>query len=263
MSASGAKQKIAAVIAAMHLPRDASVAWSIRQLEEYTLRNVGVFAEAGVPAVMLQDQTRHLGPARPETIATMTILAAAIRREFPDVQLGIILQAHDAHACLAIAQATEADFVRLKIFVGGMQTVDGYKEGLSADARAYVERRKPEGVTVFADVHDRTGVPVPNVPIELAAGWAAGASADALILTGSSLASSVDSVRAVRASGVDRPLYIGGGVDATNLHDALAEADGVVVSSSLMSDASDAMVRWDGRKCRAFMERYRALRDGP
>ncbi len=80
------------VIAALHLPDfqrspRPSVAW----LEDYVLTNVRVFAEAGIPWVKLQDATRTAGPASPETLALMASLGRMIRREYPDLGLGIII----------------------------------------------------------------------------------------------------------------------------------------------------------------------------
>ena len=108
-----------AVIGALHLP-DLGVAraTSMAFLEDYVLTNVAVFANAGVTSLMLQDQTRQVGPATAATLSITAVLGRLIRREFPALDLGIIVQAHDAVAPLAIAHATGASFVHLKVFVG-------------------------------------------------------------------------------------------------------------------------------------------------
>ena len=63
------------VIAALHLPSLRSPhGRSLAYLEDYVLANAAVFAGAGVPAVMLQDQTREPGPARLETVAVVSTL---------------------------------------------------------------------------------------------------------------------------------------------------------------------------------------------
>ena len=100
------------IIAALHLPefalnRHRSVAW----YEDYALANAGVFAEAGVPWIKLQDQTRTSGPASTETLALMASLGRLIRAEYPDLGLGIIIEAHDPEAALSVAHATGASFV--------------------------------------------------------------------------------------------------------------------------------------------------------
>ncbi len=251
-----------AIIAALHLP-DLGVARHISTsfLEDYVLANTRVFADAGVPSLMLQDQTRETGPATPATIALMSALGRLIRREFPAIELGIIVQAHDALAPLAIAHATGASFVRLKIFVGAAMTMEGARSGLAVQARSYRHDLRRDDIAILADVFDRTCVPMFAVAPEDAAQAAVKLGADGLILTGATFAESLDRISRARAAGVKRPILVGGGVTESNLADALAVADGVVVSTSLMRDdaGQDDLLRWDAGKTSRFMDRVRAL----
>ena len=71
------------VIAALHLPdfgkmRDKSMAW----LEDYVAINARVFAEAGVPYIKLQDQSREAGPMQPISLA-MTAASSTRPRSKP------------------------------------------------------------------------------------------------------------------------------------------------------------------------------------
>ena len=251
-----------AIIAALHLP-DLSVARhiSMAYLEDYVLTNTAVFANAGVPSLMLQDQTRQTGPATAVTIALMGALGRLVRKEFPAIDLGIIIQAHDAIAPLAIAHATGASFVRLKVFVGAAMTMEGAKSGLAVEARTYRHELRRDDIAILADVFDRTCVPMIAVAPEEAAQAAVKLGADGLILTGASFADSIDRVRHARAAGVRRPLFIGGSVTESNVEQTLAVADGAVVSTSLMRDnpGEADLLRWDKAKTERFMERVRAL----
>jgi predicted TIM-barrel enzyme len=243
------------VVGALHLPDlRARRALTMAELERFLLVNVEAFAAGGIPALMIQDQTREPGPAGSETIAIMAALVRLARREFPALSYGVIVQAHDAEAPLVIAQASGADFVRLKVFVGSSMTAEGPRDALGPSARNVRHALGRAHIAVLADVHDRTSVPIGDVPVERAALWAEGLGADALVLTGSSFADSLERVRAARRAGVKRPILIGGGVDASNIAAALAEAQGVIVSRSLMADgASDAAPRWDAARVRALM----------
>jgi predicted TIM-barrel enzyme len=223
------------VIAALHLPDPVaagkrSAAW----LEDYVLANARVFAEAGVPAVKLQDQTREPGAARVETVARMAALGRMIRAEFPALHLGIILQAHDAEAPIAVAEACGACFVRLKVFVASVVGAEGPKHALAIPARAYRAALPAPGVAILADVFDRTTVPLAPIEPERAALWAEGLGADGLVLTGADFADSLARIGAARAAGVRVPILPGGGVTEDNVAQALGAAQGVVVSSSLM-----------------------------
>ncbi|MFT8246659.1 BtpA/SgcQ family protein [Roseomonas sp. BN140053] len=250
------------VIAALHLP-DLSVRRELSMgfLEDYALRNAAVFAEAGVPALMLQDQTRQVGPASPATVAVTAALGRLIRREFPAMALGIIVQAHDAVAPLAIAHAAGASFVRLKVFVGAAMTAEGPRNGLAVEARSYRHELRRDDVAILADVFDRTSRPLLDVPPAEAVLMAEKLGADGLILTGGSFADSLDRVRAARAAGARRPVLIGGSVTEANLAEALAVAEGAVVSTSLMRPGAspEDVLQWDADRTRRFMDAVRAL----
>ncbi len=255
----------ARVIAALHLPdpvTEPNLPMSF--LEDYVLGNARIFAEAGIPAIKLQDQTRAPGSASLETVARTAALGALIRREFPRVALGIIVQAHDAIAPLAIAEAAGASFVRLKVYVGASLSSEGTKEALCVAARAYRQQAAPH-VSILADVHDRTSQPLGGVSQPQAAKWAEQMGADALVITGASFPDTLTRIAALREAGVSRPILIGGGVDAGNVAEALDAATGVIVSTALMAQGhgAGARLRWDPARCARLMEFVdRAVRPG-
>ncbi|MCU0906096.1 MAG: phosphoric monoester hydrolase [Rhodobacteraceae bacterium] len=241
-----------AVIAALHLPAPSagrSPAW----LEDYAVANARVFAGAGIPWVKLQDQTPTDGRAASETIATMAALARLIRAEVPTLRLGIIIEAHDPEAALSVAAATGADFVRLKVFVGGAMTAYGPRNALAPGAMAHRARLGRPDIAVLADVHDRTAVPLSGESQPVAAAWAVRAGADGLVITGSDFADTLARIDAVRAGGVRAPILVGGGVTDRNVGAALLASDGVVVSSALMCGGPDDLIRWDAGACARFM----------
>ena len=247
------------VIAALHLPdfalsRHRSVAW----YEDYALANARVFAEAGIPWIKLQDQTRTAGAAAPDTLAMTAALGRLIRAEFPRLGLGIIVEAHDPAAALSVAHASGADFVRLKVFVGGAMTAYGPRNALAPQAMAHRARLGRADIAVLADVHDRTAVPLSSESQPFAAGWAVRAGADGLVITGGSFDDTLSRIAAVRAAGVRAPVLIGGGVTADNVRAALDASQGVVVSSALMCGGPDDLIRWDAKACARFMEAAQA-----
>jgi predicted TIM-barrel enzyme len=249
------------VIAALHLPdfarnRHRSVAW----FEDYAVANARVFAEAGVPWIKLQDQTRTDAGAATETLALMASLARTIRAEVPALGLGIIVEAHDPEAALSVAHASGAAFVRLKVFVGGAMTAGGPRHALAPRAVAHRAAMRREDIAILADVHDRTAVPLSGETQPFAAEWAAKSGADGLVITGSSFADTLERIGAVRAHGVRRPVLIGGGVTVENVGEALRAAEGVVVSTALMRGGAgpDDLVLWDADLCRRFMDAARA-----
>ncbi len=96
------------VNAALHLldstrNRHLSVTW----YEAYALANAWVFAEAGIPWIKPQDQTKAADPAAPGTLALLAALGRLIRAELPQLRLGTIIEAHDLVAALSVAHARE------------------------------------------------------------------------------------------------------------------------------------------------------------
>jgi uncharacterized protein len=246
------------VIAALHLPpltREVSMAW----LEDYVAANARVFAEAGVPYVILQDQTREAGLMAPASLAVTAALARFLRAAAPTIGLGIIVEAHDPAASLAIAHASGADFVRLKVFVGGMMTAQGPRYAIGTQAVAYRHNLGREDIAILADVHDRTAMPLSGETPEFAAEWAQKTGADGLILTGADFADSLARIARARKAGIKRPILLGGSVTTANVEQALGVADGVIVSTSLMRSGASAkdVLRWDLDLTRRFMERAR------
>lgn len=246
------------VIAALHLPdfgrsRDRGMAW----LEDYVATNARVFQQAGVPYVKLQDQTREAGAMAPRSLAITAALARFLRAEVPGIGLGIIVEAHDPVAALAIAHAAGADFVRLKVFVGGMMTAQGPRTGMGAEAVAFRQGLGRDDIAILADVHDRTAVPLSSETPEFAAEWAQKTGADGLIITGASFADSLARIGRAREAGIKRPILLGGSVTEANVGAALATADGVIVSTALMrKDAAEGdVLRWDLDITRRFMDR--------
>jgi len=246
------------IIASMHLPdlggagRAISMAW----LEDYVAQNLAIFEKGGIQAIFLQDETLNASTAHPETIAVTAALGRFARMQFPAMHLGIIIQAHDPVAPLAVAHAAGAEFVRIKTFVGTMLKAEGIERGIGIAARDYRNTLRRDDILLLADVHDRSGYPLGDVPIEQAARWATHSGADALILTGHTYKQSIEYLQTVRNEGVPQPLLMGGGVTAANVAEVLKYANGVVVSRAFKrSDYSeDEIVRWDLDLMRQFVD---------
>lgn len=247
------------VVAALHLPDFGARRHSVAFLEDYAIANARVFAQAGIPFVKLQDQTRTDGPAASDTIALMAAIARRVRAEVPGLRLGIIVEAHDPEAALSIAHAAGAEFVRLKIFVGGAMTAAGPRHALAPRALAHRTALGRRDIAILADVHDRTAVPLSSESQPFAAEWAQKAGADGLVITGASFSDTLTRIEAVRARGVRRPILIGGGVTEDNVAQALRAADGIVVSTALKRAGAgeNDLVHWDADLCRRLMDAAR------
>jgi uncharacterized protein len=218
------------------------------------LSEADVLAAHGVDALMVQ----NLGDIPSDLRATMA-QAAWMTRIVDEVRrrtgrpTGVNMLENDAEAMIAVASAAQADFVRIKIYVGAMVTPFGVE---SAQAFAAIRARtawRADAVAILADVHDRTGNPLVADTLEddLDAAVRLGA-ADALVLTGKTYQGTQTLVATARRVVGETPILVGGGVNANNVRDVQAFADGVIVSSSLKGTGT-AFGMFDAAKVQEFM----------
>ena len=254
------------VIAALHLPPLAGSrhpdALPVSRAVEHALRNAEKAMRAGVQGLYIQDVAdTPLAPSiQPHTTAALAVVGAALRREFPQLALGICMMSHGAREPLAVADAIGAQFVRLKVYVGVMIKAEGILQGLAYEAIQYRAQLDAEHIQILADVYDRTGEPLGRMSLADEARQAAVfGRADGLVLTGMSWAQSLEMLKEVRAAGLGVPLFLGGGATAANVAEALQYADGVIVSSTFKSTSGwtreSLLTEWDEARIRTFMEK--------
>ncbi len=232
-------EKIPIIIAALHLPPSIALnrpdSVPMDEVVEYTLQNVEKAVKAGVLALYFQDlgDLPYAPEIQPHTIAYMSVVGAAIRREFPDLTLGLCMMNHGAREPLAVAQAIGAQFVRIKVYTGAMVKAEGILHGCAYEAITYRTQIGADDIAILADVYDRSGVPLGVKPLVDAARDAFIYSrADGLILTGSSFDNSIEMLKEVREADLGVPMLIGGSANADNIQEALKYCDGAIVSSS-------------------------------
>ena len=238
------RQKRKPVIGMVQLPPLASGAHyagvGFDAVLETALGEARILADNGVDALMIQNLGDIPTAMRATTaqVAWMTRITAEISRLFGK-PTGLNLLENDAEAMFAIASATAADFVRIKIFVGAMMTPFGME---TAQAHTAIKARtswNAARTAIFADVHDRTGTPiatggfVEDVEFAVRLGGA-----DGLVITGKSYAETLLMVAAAREKYVEVPILVGGGVTAANFGEVTRTADGAIVSTSMKNSGS-------------------------
>jgi len=259
------EDKSPAIIAALHLPPSPAfnqpTSQSMDKVIEFAIRNVEKAVRAGVPAVYVQDlgDLPWSPTIQPHTTAYLSVVGAAVRREFPELPLGVCMMSHGAKEPLAVAQAISAQFVRIKVFTGVMVKSEGIIEGCAYEAITYRTQIGAEDIAILADVYDRTGKPLGELPLVEAARFnAVHSKADGLILTGFSFEESLKMLGIVKEANLDVPLLLGGGAKQGNIKEALTVSDGAIVSSSFKPVGGwtkEAMLaEWDYDRMAQFME---------
>jgi len=225
------------------------------------LEDTALLARHGLDAVMVQ----NLGDlpvglsVMPPQVAWMTRVVTEVARAMR-LPVGLNFLENDAEAMFAVASAAPVDFVRIKIFVGAMVTPAGLEGGQAFAAQRARNAWGAERTAIFADVHDRTGVPLASAGLaeDIHHAVALGG-ADGLVLTGRSWAETLRFIGVGRAAGHGAPILIGGSVDDENVGEAMRVADGAMVSSSLKA-SSTAFGRLDLARVERFMARVRQER---
>jgi membrane complex biogenesis BtpA family protein len=252
------------LIAALHLPAmpasSQPAAPSIADVITYARRNAALALHNGMDGLYIQDLGDYPVACEPQlhTVARITAVGCALRQDFSTAVLGVCLMAHGAAGPLAAAQAFDADFVRLKVYVGAMLKAEGVVEGCAYEAIQYRAAIRADNIRILADVYDRTGAPLGALPLRETARQAVTfGRADGLILTGRDFTETKEMVREVQQAALGVPLWMGGGVTAENVAEALALADGIIVSTALKRistwDAGALASNWDEDKVRALV----------
>ena len=204
------------------------------EIVERAVQDARALAGAGFRAGIIQN-THDLpstAKAPPETTAFLAAVGWAIRRAV-DLPLGVNVLKNDAESALAVAAAVGAEFVRLKVFVGAVLGAEGLLEP-AAPVALRMRQRLGTSTELWADLFDRTSMPLVSQPLAQVAEWAIKfGGAATLIVTGADWASTLEMCQLARAGAPDVPIAIGGGVTHANVLEAFRHADAVIVGSAL------------------------------
>lgn len=259
-----------AIIAALHLPPSYAsghpAAVGIAESTDFALANAAKAVKVGIPAICIQDLGDFPSNPKiqPDTVARLASIGTAIRREFPQLILGVCTMAHAAKEPIAVADSIQAQFVRIKVYVGAMVRSEGVLEGCAHEAVSYRHHLKADDLMIFADVYDRTGQPLGRMPIEDEARQAAVfGRADGIVLTGMNVKDSQEMLQAVARANLGQPLILGGGSTAKNLAEFAPLCDGIIISSAFKTTSGwtrEAMTtEWDLTQMQIFMDAWQKL----
>jgi membrane complex biogenesis BtpA family protein len=257
--------KLPKLIGVIRLPALAGSPKASHQHPVETLQNAGMVAvreaqalvDGGCDGVLIEnfgDTPYFPNQVPPETVASLAIIAAAVR-ETVEVPLGISVLRNDARSALAVAAITGCDFIRVNVLAGVVATDQGLLEG---DA-AYLLRERARlntSIGILADVHVKHGVTLSNLDIGHAIEEIAHrALADGVVVTGRSIGRLPDigalQVASDTAKGCQIPLYVGSGITAESAPEILPLADGLIVGSAFRKNGIvDAAL--DSKRIREF-----------
>jgi uncharacterized protein len=232
-------------------------------IEDRALEEARALLDAGFEAAMVEnfgDAPFFKERVEAVTVASMTRIAAAIRRELPALTLGVNVLRNDALSALSVAAAVEAAFIRVNVHVGATATDQGIVEGRAAETlRARRSLGASDAVAIWADVHVKHGKSLAHASItDEAEDAVERGCADALIVSGraTGVTASPDELRRVKALELGVPVLVGSGITEDNAKSYLEVADGVIVGTSLKQGGRTTSPI-DPERARRFVERAR------
>jgi len=195
--------------------------------------------KGGVSALQVEnysDPSYFVNKAAYETVAAMSIIGNEIRKNFPQVPIGVCLLA-DPEASIAVAHCIKAQFIRATFFTEAGVDVGGLALRNPHEILRYRKFLDPS-IKILADVHIKHSAPLGIRPIEESAYDAAYFLADAVIISGKHTGkeTSLEEVRKVKAVLPEFPVFIGSGINKNNAKELLRYADGSVAGTSVKVD---------------------------
>jgi membrane complex biogenesis BtpA family protein len=215
----------------------------VRCAADRAVAEARMLVELGVDGLLVENAhdvpattAREMGP---EVVAFMTRVSAAVKRHAGRLPVGVRVFEGASQVALAVAYAAGCDFVRA--------------EGWGADhaaAAAFHRYRRTIGATRLPVLADLRAASPEEAEALVEATEAA--RPDALVVLGPRVGQPpAAGVPEAVARAASLPLFVGGGLDATNLPDYLHLADGFLVGSGLKEAG-----RWQAPVCEP---RVRAL----
>src|SRR5689334_14158962 len=135
------------------------------------LRDADALASGGVHGLMIE----NFGdvPFYPErvpvcVVAHLTALAVEVRRNHPQLPLGINVLRNDGRSALAVAHASGASYIRVNVLCGARVTDQGVIQGIAHELlrdRAILGMGA-ESIRIFADVDVKHSAPLASRPIQ-------------------------------------------------------------------------------------------------
>ena len=212
-------------------------------IRKFVMRDAESLCAGGVDGLMLEnfgDAPFYPDRVPAITVAGMTALACAVRREF-DVPLGINVLRNDGRSALAVAVASGAAFIRVNVLCGARVTDQGLLQGIAHDLLRERRSLNAEHIRILADVDVKHSAPLAPRPLAIEVrDLVERAHCDAIIVSGQATGRATDVQtlsQAKQAAGGTAPVFVGSGVSIDNVAQLVANgADGLIVGTSLKVD---------------------------
>jgi uncharacterized protein len=226
------------LVGMIHLPAlPGTAAWDgtpQRSIADAARSDAATLQSAGFDAVMVQNSLDRPTRERIDTlgVAQMSSIVTLVHESI-NIEVGVNVVKNDGPAAMAIAAASGADFVRVKVLTGAVLSAEGVVTGCAGETHRI---RTASGAvpSIWADVYEPTSRPLLSDDFDAAVADALDFGlADAVIVTAGTATQTLELARRVRRGRAGAHVVIGGRIDASTVAEALACADTVIIGSAL------------------------------
>lgn len=232
------------VIGCIHLlplPGSPDYEGNFNSVIETAVKEAAIYQNEGVQGIIIEnfrDSPFYPDQLPAETIAAMTAVSLCVKDVFSG-PIGINALRNDAHSALAIAVATNAQFIRINVHTGAALTDQGIIQGKAHETLRLRSMLK-SNVLIFADVAVKHAAPMAPRPIEMeTSDNVERGKADAIIVSGSHTGgeTNVEMLGKVKNSS-RKPVLIGSGITVENLEVYFNLSDGFIIGSYFKKDGN-------------------------
>ncbi|NND14081.1 MAG: BtpA/SgcQ family protein [Acidimicrobiia bacterium] len=231
------------IIGVIHLPPLPGApghATSMSTIVDAARQDAITLSEAGFDAIIIEnfgDAPFFADNVPPATVAAMTRVIADLA-DATDLDLGVNVLRNDGLAALAVAAATNANFVRINVLAGSMYTDQGLITGRAAEVVRLRDQICPD-VVICADVMVKHATPPAGLTLaDAASDLIERSGADAIIVSGSGTAkpTALNDVKTVAKLAGEMPVMVGSGVTNRTIASMLEVAEAVIVGTATKVD---------------------------
>ena len=233
------KKPLIACIHLMPLPGSPGYSGNMDEVFDIAMKEVEIYKRHSVDGLIVEnfrDVPFYPDKLPAETIAAMSSITREIVKVFQGT-VGVNALRNDAQAAMAIAVATQANFIRVNVHTGAAITDQGLIQGKAFKTLRLRESLK-SNVLIFADVDVKHAVPLGNrgLPLETKDLTERGL-ADAIIVSGDGTGKQTEltDIKTVKEN-THLPVILGSGVTPDNLKIYYEIADGFIVGSYFKKD---------------------------
>ncbi|XP_062130175.1 uncharacterized protein F13E9.13, mitochondrial-like isoform X1 [Drosophila sulfurigaster albostrigata] len=258
------------VIAMLHieaLPGTPRYAGNWKQIIQKAVYEAQLYLKHRVDAMIIENMhdkpyvlNRHLDI---EVVACMTRLGQAVREVLPkEMPLGIQVLACGNEQALAVAKASQLQFVRAEGYVFGQVADVGYMDACAGKLLRYRKQIDAEDVLIFTDLKYHSHAVTADVSLKDTALAADFFDTDGIVLTNSTTGHPVDhkDVQDVVSGELKVPLLLGSGITLDNITHYYHDVQAVIVGSHFKFDG-DWRNEISNYQVETFMHKIWSLRE--